>query len=94
MNYDEKITLLVSCRKCNQTISCTRGSCAVCMARNICVFRLSKTIKRTVGGVCWQCESIDSLRRTSQKPKKEITTNFPYNKHKRKKKRRRRCKRK
>lgn len=93
MDYDKKITLLVSCSKCDQTISCNRGYCSVCMARNICVFRVSKTIKRIVGGVCWQCDSIEKLRSISsqkQSKKKTLINNFPYNKHKRKKKRRKR----
>jgi len=93
-NYgEEEVTVLYTCCKCEKVYACNRGGCGNDMARNICVFRISKTIKRIVGGVCWQCDSIEKLRSISsqkQSKKKTLTNNFPYNKHKRKKKRRKR----
>ena len=91
---DEKITFLVKCSRCEsgEIVRCNRGFCSVCMARNICMFRRSKTIRViNTGEVCWRCELDDMLIiKQHKKPKPKQTNNFPYNKHKRKKKRRKR----
>jgi len=92
IRYDIEVTFLTVADCCNDVVGCSRGLCWNCLCRNVCNFRIQRTLPEVRVRSCKNCEFDLEILTPRGKTKRKPRPNLHISKPKKKKKKRRKRK--